>query len=238
MVKRVSTEIDLQSECIRKACSDICDALVDKNKTREGSIFTEMSYCGKLISPLDYIDARVSDKVRLLQTTDGVEDDVCGYLLLKSAFRLYLAELKKASKAAKEKEYATIAEKAISKARTARRVGEAVGAVKDGAELKSAISAQTAREKMDEDVNMLRERVRAELEDIGETKSLKLAEAFVAAAEAEDLQATIDEKIVKARATMESLATGVCGPLHGAEHKTIVDAALFVDDAEDTDRKL
>jgi hypothetical protein len=234
MVKKVSTEIDLQSECIRKACSDICDTLVDKNKTREGSIFTEMSYCGKLISPLDYIDARVSDKVRLLQTTDAVEDDVCGYLLLKSAFRLYLAELKKASKAAKEKEYATIAEKAISKARTARRVGEAVGAVKDGTELKSAISAQAAREKMDEDVNMLRERVRAELEDVGP----KLAEAFAAAAEAEDLQATIDEKIVKARATMESLATGVCGPLHGAEHKTIVDAALFVDDADDTDRKL
>lgn len=110
MVKKISSELELQNECILKMCADLGDFLVKKNTSYDGSVFREVTYGGKVIDPIDTINIRITDKIRRLQSTDpnfngeDAEKDLCCYIILKNTVAIYNKQVAEATKEEKKRQ--------------------------------------------------------------------------------------------------------------------------------------
>jgi hypothetical protein len=130
MAKRFVTDVELQNECIKEECQAMAEFLSSKNTSYDGSVFKEVTYCGKVISPTEGADIRITDKLRRLQSSDpnfngeDAELDLLGYLLLKRCFSRFTTARKKIAAENRAAERATTDVKPVTAPRKRRTKAE------------------------------------------------------------------------------------------------------------------
>ena len=107
MVRKTETDVSVQNDCIRMACANLAESLVEKNTEAQGRAFSGTVYGGKVLDPVDLLDFLVADKIRDLQGSDPSaksEGDLLGLLVMKRAFVLFCKSVRESIKAARNKE--------------------------------------------------------------------------------------------------------------------------------------
>lgn len=104
MVKKISTELELQNECFSKVCADLSESLTKSNTERCGAAFKELTYAGRIIVPLDNIDIYIAKEIDRLQSGGSdldhaaIEASLLQLLATKAALELYSDEVKRIAK--------------------------------------------------------------------------------------------------------------------------------------------
>ena len=99
MVRKTETDVSVQNDCIRMACANLAESLVEKNTEAQGRAFSGTVYGGKVLDPVVLLDFLVADKIRDLQGSD-----LLGLLVMKRAFVLFCKSVRESIKAARNKE--------------------------------------------------------------------------------------------------------------------------------------